>query len=167
MEAGNKTCDGPCVAELPIIGGKAERSLLVRGITLAEAIENKLKEFDLAITDSDILTIKTYIPSVYECPEERERIALLDPKLSLMLRPEDSGFKVNNDTLKASYLVPIEVILKTPLKHLILALESGTFERLQGVTRIVGYYSRVLNWNKSKIGELKDRQVGKEHYANI
>ncbi|MFH1857068.1 MAG: anaerobic ribonucleoside-triphosphate reductase [Candidatus Omnitrophota bacterium] len=29
-----------------------------------------------------------------------------------------------------------------------------------GITRIVGYYSRINNWNKSKIGELKDRQRG-------
>lgn len=28
---------------------------------------------------------------------------------------------------------------------------------LNGITRIVGYYSRVNNWNKSKIGELRDR----------
>ncbi len=28
------------------------------------------------------------------------------------------------------------------------------------VTRIVGYYSRVENWNKSKLGELKDRHKG-------
>ncbi len=27
-----------------------------------------------------------------------------------------------------------------------------------GITRIVGYYSRVHNWNKSKLGELHDRQ---------
>ena len=33
----------------------------------------------------------------------------------------------------------------------------------EGVTRIVGYYSRVQNWNKSKIGELRDRQEG--HYG--
>lgn len=31
---------------------------------------------------------------------------------------------------------------------------------LQGVTRIVGYYSRVNNWNKSKVGELRDRAKG-------
>lgn len=29
-----------------------------------------------------------------------------------------------------------------------------------GLTRIVGYYSRVTNWNKSKQGELKDRHAG-------
>ena len=28
------------------------------------------------------------------------------------------------------------------------------------ITRIVGYYSRVNNWNKSKVGELKDRRRG-------
>lgn len=29
-----------------------------------------------------------------------------------------------------------------------------------GVTRIVGYFSRIQNWNNSKIGELKDRHKG-------
>ena len=33
----------------------------------------------------------------------------------------------------------------------------------QGVTRIVGYYSRVNNWNKSKVGELRDRN--QQNYA--
>lgn len=28
------------------------------------------------------------------------------------------------------------------------------------MTRIVGYFSQVKNWNKSKIGELRDRQAG-------
>ncbi|MFO7898447.1 MAG: anaerobic ribonucleoside-triphosphate reductase [Planctomycetota bacterium] len=30
-----------------------------------------------------------------------------------------------------------------------------------GVTRIVGYYSRISNWNKSKVGELADRRRGR------
>lgn len=29
-----------------------------------------------------------------------------------------------------------------------------------GITRIVGYFSRVSNWNKSKLGELRDRKSG-------
>jgi hypothetical protein len=33
----------------------------------------------------------------------------------------------------------------------------------EGVTRIVGYYSRINNWNKSKIGELRDRT--QRHYG--
>ena len=31
---------------------------------------------------------------------------------------------------------------------------------VSGITRIVGYYSRINNWNKSKVGELKDRHRG-------
>lgn len=31
---------------------------------------------------------------------------------------------------------------------------------LQHMTRVVGYFSRIDNWNKSKIGELRDRQHG-------
>ena len=31
---------------------------------------------------------------------------------------------------------------------------------LNHMTRIVGYYSRIENWNKSKIGELQDRKAG-------
>ncbi len=30
-----------------------------------------------------------------------------------------------------------------------------------GLTRIVGYFSRISNWNKSKIGELRDRHAGR------
>lgn len=36
----------------------------------------------------------------------------------------------------------------------------------EGVTRIVGYYSRVQNWNKSKVGELRDRQKGQYGTGN-
>ena len=31
---------------------------------------------------------------------------------------------------------------------------------LQHITRVVGYFSRINNWNTSKIGELKDRHKG-------
>jgi ribonucleoside-triphosphate reductase len=31
---------------------------------------------------------------------------------------------------------------------------------IYGITRIVGYYSRISNWNKSKVGELNDRHKG-------
>ncbi len=50
------------------------------------------------------------------------------------------------------------------------AIESNDWPTLQSqiiqgkdvrqVTRVVGYYSRVENWNKSKLGELKDRHKG-------
>lgn len=31
---------------------------------------------------------------------------------------------------------------------------------LHGVTRIVGYYSKLTSWNRSKIGEIRDRAAG-------
>ena len=31
---------------------------------------------------------------------------------------------------------------------------------LQHMTRVVGYYSKIENWNPSKVGELNDRQKG-------
>jgi len=31
---------------------------------------------------------------------------------------------------------------------------------LKHITRVVGYFSQVANWNRSKIGELKDRHKG-------
>ena len=37
---------------------------------------------------------------------------------------------------------------------------------LNGITRIVGYYSRVNNWNKSKVGELRDRAKGSYGLTN-
>ncbi|OIN96665.1 hypothetical protein AUJ66_05600 [Candidatus Desantisbacteria bacterium CG1_02_38_46] len=37
-------------------------------------------------------------------------------------------------------------------------------ENTYGITRIVGYFSKVNNWNKSKLAELKDRQKAVQHY---
>jgi hypothetical protein len=31
---------------------------------------------------------------------------------------------------------------------------------MDGITRIVGYFSKISNWNKSKLGELDDRRRG-------
>jgi len=39
-------------------------------------------------------------------------------------------------------------------------------EDVYGVTRIVGYYSKITNWNKNKIGELKDRHSGNYKVKN-
>ncbi len=41
-----------------------------------------------------------------------------------------------------------------------LALGKKDIAPLYHVTRIVGYYSRIENWNKSKLGELADRRRG-------
>ena len=36
---------------------------------------------------------------------------------------------------------------------------------LDSYSRIVGYFSKISNWNQSKIGELKGRQKGKQFYS--
>lgn len=73
---------------------------------------------------------------------------------------KESRIKVVNGITEEAYEVEVDTIVRTPLKDLILALETGILLRLSGVTRIVGYYSKVHNWNKSKIGELQDRHKG-------
>lgn len=73
---------------------------------------------------------------------------------------QESKVKVLNSHNEAAYLVSVDAIVRQPLQDLILALETGLFMRLHGVTRIVGYFSRINNWNKSKIGELHDRHSG-------
>lgn len=73
---------------------------------------------------------------------------------------EEGRIKVLNHNNKEAYEVDIDTIVKTPMSDLMNALESGVHIRLLGITRIVGYYSRISNWNASKIGELRNRHEG-------
>ncbi|MFQ5862770.1 MAG: hypothetical protein ACE5IC_06565 [Candidatus Brocadiales bacterium] len=73
---------------------------------------------------------------------------------------EKDTIKVLNHQMKTSYGVTLEAILKQELGDVIEALETGVRNKLYSITRIVGYYSRISNWNKSKLGELKDRHKG-------
>ena len=69
--------------------------------------------------------------------------------------------KVINHGNKSAFEVPLKTIMQTPVRDLIKALDEGVFEgRVYGVSRIVGYYSRINNWNKSKVSELQDRSKG-------
>lgn len=80
---------------------------------------------------------------------------------------ENGNIKIINHQNKEAYEIEIDTIIKTPFKDLMLALETGVHIRLFGVTRIVGYYSRISNWNKSKIGELHNRHEGNYKLKNI
>ncbi len=73
---------------------------------------------------------------------------------------KNDAIKILNHTLKTAYVLDVEALLEHPAKGIVDALETGVTERLYGVTRIVGYYSRTSNWNKSKLGELRDRHKG-------
>ena len=68
--------------------------------------------------------------------------------------------KVINHGNKSAFEVELKTIMLTPIKNLVAALEEGVFHRCTGVSRIVGYYSRINNWNKSKVSELQDRSKG-------
>jgi len=45
------------------------------------------------------------------------------------------------------------------------ACRACSSDDVYGMSRIVGYYSRINNWNKSKLGELSDRRMTPENYA--
>ncbi|TLD41100.1 MAG: Ribonucleotide reductase of class III (anaerobic), large subunit [Candidatus Jettenia ecosi] len=75
--------------------------------------------------------------------------------------PQEHLLKIINHKLECAFAISIDAVIRQDLDFVIDALETGTTNRLHGVTRIVGYYSRVSNWNKSKIGELNDRHVGR------
>lgn len=66
-----------------------------------------------------------------------------------------------NHDKEVAYSITLEAVLNQETAALIQALETGINNRLYGITRIVGYYSRISNWNKSKIGELQDRHRGR------
>jgi len=60
---------------------------------------------------------------------------------------------------KTTFAVPI--ILELPWEDLrAMATGEKDIAPLYHVTRIVGYLSRVENWNPSKISELRDRRAG-------
>lgn len=109
-----------------------------------DMIVERLKAFDEAIEAHKILEIDGLAINGEPC----DRVT------------QESRIKVINHVLEAAFEVEVDAIIKTPLDDLLLALETGIFIRVNGVTRIVGYYSRVQNWNKAKIGELRDRRQG-------
>ena len=103
-------------------------------------IEEKLSAFDAAIERHEFLEIDGDLPGN---------------------TPKEDCLKIVNHKLECAYAIDIDSVIRQDLESVIHALETGIFTRLNGVTRIVGYYSRVSNWNKSKIGELHDRHMGR------
>lgn len=65
------------------------------------------------------------------------------------------GYLVRKKNMKLH--VPFDTIEKHDFVKLFQQMKSFDVKHM---TRVVGYYSLVENWNPSKIGELKDRQKG-------
>ena len=85
-----------------------------------------------------------------EADDELEGVGIKDDKL-IILCP-----KANLKTA-----IPVNDIEKVTWDELRSVLVGDREPHaLRYMSRVVGYYSMIGNWNKSKIGELKDRQKG-------
>ena len=94
---------------------------------------------------------------------ERFEIAGLD-----RVGEKDEVFVLSDTTKKdgiyGRYIeVGVKEVLTAPLKDIWDVIANNRKKLVcHGVTRIVGYYSRTHNWNKSKVGELHDRIKSRE-----
>lgn len=76
-------------------------------------------------------------------------------------KPDFDNVRVAFPKTNALVTIPVTTILDHAWEALraVIVGERGT-QVLHHVTRIVGYFSRIENWNKSKLGELADRRRG-------
>ncbi len=114
---------------------------------VAKLIEQRLDVFVEAVEDSGYLEIDGFMVD-RETNKGCSEITA------------DTCIKVLNHSRELSFAVSAEAIIRTPLDDLINAITTGKIINLHGVTRIVGYYSRINNWNSSKTAELADRRKG-------
>ncbi len=100
----------------------------------------KLIAFETAITNSKF--------KIKGINEEKELIVVEDT--------------TKNEGIDGKYIeLEIGEVIEKPLNQLMSILNGERSDIVcHGITRIVGYYSRVNNWNKSKIQELQDRGNG-------
>ena len=101
--------------------------------------------------------VEDKIGGFVESMNDSERFDLLGTSL------DDCKF-VLRDTSKCEGVdgafveISVEEVITKPLNDILIVLHVKRKPIvLNGITRIVGYYSRVNNWNKSKVGELRDR----------
>lgn len=124
--------------EMPVVSKRAGGR--IKNDDVQMFIEEKLSAFDAMIEGHEFLEIDGDISGN---------------------TPQEHSLKIINHKLEAAFSISIDAVIRQDLEHVVSALETGISTRLHGVTRIVGYYSRVSNWNKSKIGELNDRHLGR------
>lgn len=65
----------------------------------------------------------------------------------------------NNNTKKKLQITKSEIV-GYDFENVLNVINGREPVILDGITRIVGYFSKTSNWNKSKIGELEDRRKG-------
>lgn len=73
---------------------------------------------------------------------------------------KDDYLVVLNTKASQKYKISVDSILNYDWPNLKRVLDGGESRIIDHITRIVGYYSKTSNWNKSKLGELDDRRKG-------
>jgi hypothetical protein len=114
-----------------------------------QKIEDKLNAFDNAISKHVFLEI-----------DGEGSLEDISDGHNINYTSDEHFLKIINHKTEQAYSVTIDTIIKQKIDSIIKSLEDGVTIRLFGITRIVGYYSRVNNWNKSKRAELVDRHKG-------
>ena len=73
------------------------------------------------------------------------------PAALVLHKPSDSKYRILLSTVEKEDWGTLEAIITGKREALV----------LDHMSRVVGYFSRIQNWNRSKLGELRDRQAGK------
>lgn len=74
---------------------------------------------------------------------------------------EDDEVFVKHTSTGSRFAISISAIREHDWEELEAVITGQRTPRIMAhITRIVGYYSQLQNWNKSKIAELRDRQRG-------
>ncbi len=83
-------------------------------------------------------------------------------------QPEEDFLVIKNGAAGCRYKVLVTTVQEQPWPVLE-AVFRGEREPIimEHMSRIVGYYSKVKNWNKSKLGELRDRKAGDYSLGDI
>lgn len=75
--------------------------------------------------------------------------------------PDDDGVTVGCSKTGHKFFISLEAIVTSEWETLSDILFGKRQAKIMGhITRIVGYYSNLSNWNPSKIAELRDRHKG-------
>ena len=72
--------------------------------------------------------------------------------------PPNTCFILHNRHTSYSYTIDLAFVDKNSWETIELMLMVRIAEPILHLSRIVGYFSRIENWNKSKLGELADRR---------
>jgi hypothetical protein len=97
----------------------------------------------------------------YDAVEREEKLEWLGFKEGGT--PEESEVFIKSDACGqrgVKHAIPLTSIIENSEEVLEVLLGKRAAKIMMHLTRIVGYYSRVSNWNRSKLGELADRRAG-------